>query len=39
MKLFLEKDLNNRLVDYSKIKSHPYFAGIDFNLLWKMNPP
>lgn len=34
MKLFLEKDLNNRLVDYSKIKSHPYFADIDFNTLW-----
>ncbi|CAD8059774.1 unnamed protein product [Paramecium primaurelia] len=39
MKLFLEKDLNNRLVDYSKIKSHPYFADIDFNTLWQMNPP
>ncbi|CAD8153011.1 unnamed protein product [Paramecium octaurelia] len=39
MKLFLEKDLNDRLVDYSKIKSHPYFADIDFTSLWQMNPP
>ncbi|CAD8062996.1 unnamed protein product [Paramecium sonneborni] len=39
MKLFLEKNLNNRLIDYSKIKSHPYFKEIDFNNLWKMIPP
>jgi len=35
IKKFLTKDLKNRLVDPAKIKSHPYFAGIDWKKLEK----